>query len=114
MRIATFIIGLLVFFLMLGYSCLMFFVGGVAGFGAIGGAIGAVAALLSFLGLAFVLRLPGVAAALYLSSAFLALLAEAADFPGGMIWGLALAVLAGMAWISRAEPQGDEEGWQTP
>ena len=112
MRIATFVLSVLVVIIMLLQSCLVFGCSSIsdslsdaeeASDSTGGGAVGVLAALCAFVGMAFVLKLPVVSIVLYLLGALFAFLASTTGFSDMTIWGVALVVLAVLAFFARRE-----------
>lgn len=119
MRIATFVISILVIIVMLLQSCAVFGLGSVADTlggeeepseATSGGAVGIVAALAAFIGMAFVLKMPTVALIAYIVAALLAFAASALGFGDMTIWGVVLLILAGMSFWSRRELRKEQAG----
>lgn len=115
MRIATFILGLVLSVLMAIQSCLVYMTGGLAdalnddtsaGGLAAGGAIGLVVTFFVILGMAFTLGMPRVAMVFYIAAALLAF-AVAPDFGDMGVYAVALIILAAMALFSRRQKRTD-------
>jgi hypothetical protein len=95
MRIATFIIGLLVSLLMLAQGYI------IAAITPSGLPLGA--AILAFVGTAFVLRLPNIAFTMYLIAALLTMEVAQTATGSTQVWFFVLLILMGMAGLSGKE-----------
>lgn len=117
MRIATFVISILLVIVMLLQSCAVFGLGSISdNLGSetgqsdttSGGAVGILSALTAFIGMAFVLKKPTVSLVMYAISALFAFIASTSGFSDMNIWGVVLLILAGMAFFSRQELRKEE------
>lgn len=117
MRIATFILGLILSGLMTLQSCVIYVGGGVVdalsddATGrslATSGVMGLFVTFLAIIGMAFTLGLPIVAAVFYILAALFAF-SIAPDYPDMQIHGIALIILAVMAVVSRRRKPKDPE-----
>jgi hypothetical protein len=110
MRIAAFILGILVSAIMGLQSCAVFGLGGLASSldktdtavrqSAGGGAVGLFATVLSLIAMAFVLGVPMVATVIYVLAALIAF-AASSSFPDMKVWAVAMLILAAMTFFSR-------------
>lgn len=111
MRTATFILSLVLVAVMTLQSCAIYVGGGLvdalgdepSNLGA-SGVLGLVVAFLAIIGMAFTLGVPRVAMIFYVLAALVAF-SIAADYPDMNIHGVALIILAVMAFFSRRKPK---------
>lgn len=109
MKIAVFIVSILVIIVMLFQSCAIFGLGSLSdSLGGeeepseitSGGAVGILAVILAFLGMAFVLGMQRTSSILYTLAALSAFLAGSLGFSDMTVWGVILLLLAAGAWWS--------------
>lgn len=114
MKIAVFVISILVIIVMLLQSCAVFGLSSVSDSlegttdpsdTTSGGAMGIAAALAAFVGMAFVLAMQRVALIAYLLGAIFAFMGGALGFSDMTMWGVVLLILAAMTWYARRQEQ---------
>jgi hypothetical protein len=116
-RIAAFILTIPLVICVFGQSFVLYSLGGLAGtvadYGT--GTMGIAVAFLAFVGAAFVLPLPSVAAVIYLLAAVLALVPTLEGWSTGLnLWALLLLVLAFLSWTGRTVSAESNEEGETP
>ena len=121
MRVATFVISIVVVVVMFFQSCAVYGLSSISDtLGGqetpsditSGGALGIFVTILAFLGMAFVLKLPAVSVFLYAIATIFAFLSASTGFSDMTIWGVVLAVLtlfSILAWREQKKARSEKQ-----